>query len=777
MAIIYTCSFDHYGPATGTTDQIVGQWPIGDDVLLGDGWADIPRAPVAQTRAFGTYDIVAPAWGARAGDYALSTDANTYKLAGLGTGDRTRSPLECLRLTIPGSSQTTRLIHFAFSISSLPATDRRQGYICHFLDSDGLIRGSLYVTPSGRLGLVDGGNITADSGGAFTSLPTSLLTSSAPVIFPETWYYFSIQITTNATDATADVDVYLGDITPANKVLSGTSLAFTDTDAGATTKNNIDMLGFLPASWSAGSELTDDPATRAIRDIVICDTSGSYNNTLLGQCFVSAQEMRTEDVGGGWAANSRENVGDGVLDHVTNRTGLRAADAAALEIGTSNFTVETFTRFHALPDSVSTANIIAKWRTDTSNRSYRLVYYGSDNTIRWEISTDGVTTTTIKRIPWQPSLDTWYHLAVVRSSNQTLLFIDGVQFGVPVADANTYYDSSAPLGIGARFNGTTTLVTDSTFNGWLDETRITIGVARYTSDFTPTTTRFGRNVSDDASFASVVLLLGFDGLSLTDESSYARTISTTAPAVTAIQPDDSANKYNVLNNRPPIDDTYIEAAQTYAEGYFTFEDIPTASETMTVGSETYTWVSALSTVGPNEVLIGADIDECINNIVAAINDSGGEGTIYGNGTDPNADAQADTFQTPQFVVRATAVGAAGNSVATTDTMADGYFGATTLEGGQDIPADSDFAIERLPSDVTGILGIQMTVRHYKTDAGSATVRYDFKGPAGAVAAGTGLSPDLNPAWERQIFEEDPDTSAGLTPSSLIGGRMRFKRTV
>ena len=125
MAIIYTCSFDHYGPATGTTDQIVGQWPIGDDVLLGDGWADIPRAPVAQTRAFGTYDIAAPAWGARAGDYALSTNANTYKLAGLGTGVRTRSPLECLRLTIPGSSQTTRLIHFAFSISSLPAVDRR----------------------------------------------------------------------------------------------------------------------------------------------------------------------------------------------------------------------------------------------------------------------------------------------------------------------------------------------------------------------------------------------------------------------------------------------------------------------------------------------------------------------------------------------------------------------------------------------------------------------------------------------------------------------------
>lgn len=777
MAIIYVCSFDHYGPATGTTDQVVGQWPIGDDVFLGDGWADIPRAPVAQTRAFGTYDIAAPTWGARAGDYTLRTNANTYKLAGLGTGDRSRSPLECLRLVIPGASQTTRLIHFAFSISSLPANDRRQGYICHFMDQDGLIRGSLYVTPSGRLGVLNGGAITADSGGTFTALPTSLLTSSAPVISPETWYFMSIQIVTNAVDATADIDVYLGDVVPANLVLSGTNLAFTDTDAGATTKNNIDMLGFLPASWSSGSELTDDPATRALRDIVICDTSGSYNNTLLGQCFVSAQEMRTEDTGGGWVANARENIGDGILDSVTNRTGLRYVDHASLEIGASDFTAETFVRFHDLPDSVSTMNIIAKWRTNDSNRSYRLVYYGSDNTIRWEISTDGTTTTTIKRLPWTPILDRWYHLAVVRSSNQTMLFIDGVQLGVPVADANTYYNSLAALGVAARFDATSTLDAGSTFNGWLDELRFTIGVARYTSDFTPTTTRFGRNVTDDPSYGSVVLLLGFDGLSLSDESSYAKTTNLGSPALTAIQPDDGEHKYNVLNNRPAIDDTYIEAAQTYAEGIFTFEDIPTATETMTVGSETYTWVNALSTVGPNEVLIGADIDECINNIVAAINDSGGEGTIYGNGTTPNADAQADTFESPQFIVRATAIGAAGNSVATTDTMTDGYFGDTTLLGGQDIPADSDFAIERLPSDVTGVLGIQMTTRHYKTDAGSAQVRIDLKGPAGAVAAGAAASPDLNPAWARQIFEEDPDTSAGLTPSTMIGGRIRFKRTV
>ena len=354
-------------------------------------------------------------------------------------------------------------------------------------------------------------------------------------------------------------------------------------------------------------------------------------------------------------------------------------------VGTSDFTVETFTRFHALPDSVSTANVIAKWRTDTSNRSYRLVYHGSDNTIRW-----GSRRMASRRRPSSASHGSrrWTHGTTspwcgrpTRPCCSSTVCSSASPWPTP-----TRTTTVRPLGIGARFNGTTTLVTDSnnTFNGWLDETRITIGVARYTSDFTPTTTRFRAQCVGRRQLRIGRSPARLRRTVLTDESSYARTISTTAPAVTTIQPDDSANKYNVLNNRPPIDDTYIEAAQTYAEGYFTFEDIPTATETMTVGSETYTWVSALSTVGPNEVLIGADIDECINNIVAAINDSGGEGTIYGNGTDPNADAQADTFQTPQFIVRATAVGAAATPWPT-DTMADGYFGATTLEGGQDIP--------------------------------------------------------------------------------------------
>lgn len=768
MAITYVCSFDHYGPASGTLTG-VSEWHIGGDNFIGDGWIDFPRrlAVPGNSTISGSYNFAAPSWGARAGDYSLLADTVMVQGPTFGS-DIIKESNWSMRLGIPGASSARRLIHFAFSISELPSVALQTGYICDFIDGSNNIRGSLVVSPTGRLQVIDFTGMTLDvSTQNLLNPPNVLASSSAPVIQPQTWYFLSIDLDINV-DGTADIDIYVGDIVPANKVIGATNLVFK-----ATASNNIDIVGFLPASLLPSG--VSDGTQRAIRDIVLADTTGVRNNSLLGQCFVSAQEMREEDLGGGWVANPRQNIGDGILNSETNNTGLRYGDAASLEIGAADFTFETWLRFHTLPNSVSEANVLAKWRTNDSNRSYRLVYYGSDNTIRWEVSTDGISTVTVKRIPWTPILDQWYHVAVVRSTSQTLLFIDGRQFGVPVADANTYFNGVASLGVAARFDGTSTLITGSSFDGWMDETRFTVGIARYTSNFTPSTGRFGRNVTDDPSFASVVLLLGYDGLSLADESSFARATNTTAPALTAIQPDDAARKYNVLNNRPYIDDTYIEAAQTYAEGTFTFDAVPTNTETMTVGAKVYTWKTVLAAA--NDILIGATVADCINNAIAAINDSGGEGTIYGVGTTANADALAIPFESPQFTLRAVAIGTAGNAVVTTETMTNGFFDDATLTGGQNIPADSDFAIERLPADVTGVLGVQMTMRHYKTDAGAAQVRIDLKGPAGAIAAGTAQSPDLNPAWARQIFESDPDTAANLTPSTMIGGRIRFKRTV
>lgn len=770
MALLYCSSMDHYGTGLGPADgAVAGSWSMAATDIVGDGWASDPHmGPTTQAFTQGSYDIKAPAWGARSGDYALIADSATVK-GYIGGTDYTMNGTESMRLPIPGASATTRLIGFGFSLSGLPQEDLVQGHICHFMNSSGQPIFTLAVSPTGRLQIVSfPGTVISGSGARQAApLPSSLLVSASAVIQPQTWYFINVEITRTAGPPdTYAVDVYLNDLSVGNHVLTIASIT-------GSNNGNVDMLGFLPASAQGYGDTYSDTIQRCVRDILIMDTAGTVANSLVGQAFVSAQEMRAKATGG-WSVNPRQHISTGLLDSATNHTALRFADSPTLEIGASEFTVETMARFKSLPTGTDTAALVAKWADDSNNRGYRLYWNAADGTLRWEISTDGTTAgvVTVKSLPWQPELDKDYHIAVSRASGSTRLFIDGKQLGVATADANTVFNSAASLGVAGRFNATSTLVSTSTFDGWLDETRITIGVGRYTANFAAPTTLFGRTVAADPSFASVVLLLGYDG-SIVDESNAARAVLTAAPALTAITPDDAAYDYSVLTQRPAWDDTFIEAPNTFATGTLTFTGIPTAGETLTVGGKTYTWASPVGAA--NTVLIGATTADCISNLVAAINAGAGAGTAYGTGTTANTDAGAQIYLDPQMTLNAVTIGTAGNAVATTSTTANATFDNATLTGGQDIPADDEFTIERLPIDTTGVLAVQVTVRAYKTDAGSSTLQFDLVGPSGGVAAGTAATPDLNAAWMRQIFDTDPDTATGLTPSTLIGGRVRFKR--
>ena len=88
----------------------------------------------------------------------------------------------------------------------------------------------------------------------------------------------------------------------------------------------------------------------------------------------------------------------------------------------------------------------------------------------------------------------WNHLAVVRDGSTSItIFLNGVQVGQKTTDLTMGYDSNRYLDIGTgNFN------TVDHFIGYLDEVRITKGVARYTADFTPQTREFypGTGVED-----------------------------------------------------------------------------------------------------------------------------------------------------------------------------------------------------------------------------------------------------------------------------------------
>ena len=76
--------------------------------------------------------------------------------------------------------------------------------------------------------------------------------------------------------------------------------------------------------------------------------------------------------------------------------------------------------------------------------------------------------------------NTWYHAAVARRSGQTRLFLNGVQQGATWADLTNYIaDPVQPPRFGANFSGLNPL------SGWMDEIRVSKGIARWAANFTP----------------------------------------------------------------------------------------------------------------------------------------------------------------------------------------------------------------------------------------------------------------------------------------------------
>ena len=105
----------------------------------------------------------------------------------------------------------------------------------------------------------------------------------------------------------------------------------------------------------------------------------------------------------------------------------------------------------------------------------------------------------------------WHHLALVRKSQKVKLYIDGVNL------SNTLQN------VGTTINGPFILGKD--LDGYIDELRITDGVARYSGNFTPQTSAFGSEPVaapepqyNTADYSNSKLLLHFDSVSTNIEA-------------------------------------------------------------------------------------------------------------------------------------------------------------------------------------------------------------------------------------------------------------------
>jgi hypothetical protein len=148
---------------------------------------------------------------------------------------------------------------------------------------------------------------------------------------------------------------------------------------------------------------------------------------------------------------------------------------AAFTFGTGDFTVECWVYLA----NVSGSKFILDMRPENTDGTYPVLYMNGASAT-WYINSAARLTGTV-------AATTWTHIAISRSSGVSKMFINGVQAGSNYTDATNYLSSAPAIG-SARYPTGSNLL-----NGYLQDFRITKGVARYTATFTPPTAALPTN--------------------------------------------------------------------------------------------------------------------------------------------------------------------------------------------------------------------------------------------------------------------------------------------
>ncbi len=172
---------------------------------------------------------------------------------------------------------------------------------------------------------------------------------------------------------------------------------------------------------------------------------------------------------------------DGNGDYVT------LPDNARWYFGANNFTIELWVRFSSLSLNQGFAcqyqDVDNQWWFYKAITTHKLTWFSrfaGANTGEYSMTNN-----------WSPVVDTWYHIAFVRSNESSpkgLIFIDGIK--QTVTESISFGTNDIGNIAGTFRVGIASGIDDYYMNGWIDEARVTSGTARWTADFTPQTSAY-----------------------------------------------------------------------------------------------------------------------------------------------------------------------------------------------------------------------------------------------------------------------------------------------
>jgi len=204
-----------------------------------------------------------------------------------------------------------------------------------------------------------------------------------------------------------------------------------------------------------------DAETKLLLHMDGLDGSTNFTDSTASSKTVAAQGDAQIDT-----AQSKLGGASVLFDGTGDR--LSIGNSSDWDFGTGDFTIDFWVRFN----NTSGAKTLVSYNGD-DDFSIKLENNGALAGYVGGVSTEAA---------FNPLINTWYHIAFLRNGATTRLFVDGTQIASSASGFNI--SDSGDLAIGQQTSG------NQSFHGWIDELRVSKGIARWTNSFSAPTTSY-----------------------------------------------------------------------------------------------------------------------------------------------------------------------------------------------------------------------------------------------------------------------------------------------
>jgi hypothetical protein len=218
-----------------------------------------------------------------------------------------------------------------------------------------------------------------------------------------------------------------------------------------------------------------------------------YTVSLLHLDGTDASSTFTDESGKAWTrqgdaqidtAQSQFGGASGLFDGAGDYVGT--PNSSDFNFGTADWTIDCWLRRNG---TKSYPGVFTTVNSGATGVSFGLGNSTNKVRVYWNSAQRIATTGTIADL-------TWTHVAVVRYGNTVKVYINGVA-DVTTGDCTGFNFDSA--GVGANIGRYNMGEANYYWNGWIDELRVSKGIARWTSTFTPPTVAYYPTVGTPAS--------------------------------------------------------------------------------------------------------------------------------------------------------------------------------------------------------------------------------------------------------------------------------------